>query len=120
MNERNGIPSDIKQIINDENEASKTLSKKQRQQRRHELSKPSMISARLSSLLAERFPPSVIGDHLEVLLSAVTVTNPSFLLKSVVPYEMGILFQKALQSRFHLSLVFMDGHMLRQSMPSFS
>ncbi len=46
--------------------------------------------------------------------------NPSFLLNAVDPYEMGILFQKALQSRFHLSLVFMDGHMLRQSMSSFS
>ena len=46
--------------------------------------------------------------------------SPSFLLKSAVPYEMGILFQKALQSRFYFSLVFMDGHMLRQSMPSFS
>ena len=46
--------------------------------------------------------------------------NPSFLLKDVGPYEMRILFQKALQSRFHLSLGFMDGHMLRQSMPSFS
>ena len=44
------------------------------------------------------------------------VFNPRFLLNAVDPYEMGILFQKALQSRFHLSLVFMDGHMLRQSM----
>jgi hypothetical protein len=90
MNERNRIPSDIKQIINDEDEASKTLSKKQRQQRRHELSKPSMISARLSSLLAERFPPSVIGDHLEVLLSAVTVTKDGREIPDVRSREAGL------------------------------
>jgi hypothetical protein len=90
MNERNGIPSDIKQIINDENEASKTLSKKQRQKRRQELSSPSMISARLSSLLAERFPPSVIGDHLAGLLSAVTVTRDGREIADVRSREAGL------------------------------
>ena len=53
-------------------EASK-LSKTQRQKRRHELSDPSAISSRLSSLLAERFPPEVIANKLNEMLKAVTV-----------------------------------------------
>ena len=90
MTENDLSPNDIDQITKDEKEASKALSKKQRQQRRHELLSPSMISARLSSLLAERFPPSVIGDHLEMLLSAVTVTKDGREIPDVRSREAGL------------------------------
>lgn len=64
---------EVLKAVRDEKAESSQLTKTQRQQRRHELSNPSNISRRLTSVLGDRFPPERIAAQLEELLVATTI-----------------------------------------------
>jgi hypothetical protein len=66
---------DITEAVEVEKEEAAQLSKTQRQKQRHELSNPSNISPRLTSILAKRFPPDKIADHIESLLHSTRTLN---------------------------------------------
>lgn len=74
--EKRGIDhEELKSMKEGEKQALAKLSKTQRQKRRADLADPSKISTRLSSVLAERFPPEVIVEHIAELLKAEVVTK---------------------------------------------
>ena len=65
----------VEGIVEAEKLEAKKLSKTQRQKRRRDLSDPSAISARLSSLLAERIPPETIIAKIKELMAAKIETK---------------------------------------------
>ena len=61
---------EVLKAAEDEDKRKKGMTKRERAKRKHELSDPSTISTRLTSILAERFPPDMICDHIEEMLTA--------------------------------------------------
>jgi hypothetical protein len=70
------ITSDqIEGLEETEKKAASNLSKTARQKRRADLANPSTISIRLSSMLAEAFPPEEIIEKIKELMNAEVVTK---------------------------------------------
>jgi hypothetical protein len=70
------ITSDqIEGLEETEKKAARKLSKTARQKRRADLANPSTISIRLSSMLAEAFPPEEIIEKIKELMTAEVVTK---------------------------------------------
>jgi hypothetical protein len=68
-------PDQIEGLEETEKKAASKLSKTARQKRRADLGNPSTISRRLSSMLAEAFPPEVIVEKIKELMNAEVVTK---------------------------------------------
>ena len=90
MSKENITGSEVEKIIDNEKAAAKNLSKTQRQKRRHDLSDPSKISTRLTSVLAEQFPAEVISEKIDELLNATRELKDGTILTDTRSLEAGL------------------------------
>lgn len=81
---------DVTAAVEAEKGEQSKLSKKGRQAARHELSNPSNLSPRLTSILAKHFPPEQIAEHINQLLHSTRTLNDGTELPDTRSIEAGL------------------------------